>query len=602
MSDYNAQITYATDGSQTTFSFPFDYLRKTFIYCTSNGVALVYGTHYTVLDKEVEFASAPAAGTLRIQRRTSTDPLVSWADASVLRALDLTVFEVQCLHLAEETADAVKTDTADLAEEAAASAGAAASSASEAAASAGAAASSASEAAASAGAAASSASEAAASAGAAAAEVATAIANIKPPPGLTNYIASGRKFTVGADLNLSISAGVDSISGITVEREVGTIALHPRRAQLLYDTKAGTTGIIDATFPTADAGTVCRWDLSNWDGVSQIPSTAGANNLIPNGALTREVGWAGDYAIKGNGSSGYLVSANSTGFPTGNNPVELIIPTTYAKGNADYTLIGGYGVNSANGFYIYTAADNQIYIAAGGNIPTGFFPDETKYVFTLSHDGTTLRLRANGQVVYSAPATLNITATPLSIFRNGVLTGYYKGVIDYIELRNAPCTAAEIAAISNALLLPCRYYPSPAINEYTDICSVLPADAISLGFVRTGTTAPLESNGIDYKYGRREGAVGGNRRVFLGRVYASGTGTPVPFINPFGTRKFHPRFTWAADSEGTGECGVAAPYVYIIGDPNPDKIIVYCSATGWANVAFSWKTSGHIGCYAEVFD
>lgn len=44
---------------------------------------------------------------LKIYRETTTDPLVEWQDASVLRSADLSLQEVQLLHLAEETADKV---------------------------------------------------------------------------------------------------------------------------------------------------------------------------------------------------------------------------------------------------------------------------------------------------------------------------------------------------------------------------------------------------------------------------------------------------------------------------------------------------------------
>lgn len=49
----------------------------------------------------------PANSLLKIYRETTTDTIVSWNDASVLRAKDMSLQEVQLLHLAEETADKV---------------------------------------------------------------------------------------------------------------------------------------------------------------------------------------------------------------------------------------------------------------------------------------------------------------------------------------------------------------------------------------------------------------------------------------------------------------------------------------------------------------
>lgn len=69
----------------------------------------------------------------------------------------------------------------------------------------------------------------------------------------------------------------------------------------------------------------------------------------------------------------------------------------------------------------------------------------------------------------------------------------------------------------------------------SDIRSNLPADSISLGFVRTGGDSVTEINDADYKYGRREGVAGGNRKVFLGWRYFSGAGASYTWNNPFST-------------------------------------------------------------------
>lgn len=102
-------VTYKGDGTQRTFAFPFDYLRKSFIKVTLDDDNKEYGVDYTVTNKQVEFTTAPANGVvIVIYRETTTDRLVAWEDASVLRASDMTLFEVQLLHLAEETQDKVQ--------------------------------------------------------------------------------------------------------------------------------------------------------------------------------------------------------------------------------------------------------------------------------------------------------------------------------------------------------------------------------------------------------------------------------------------------------------------------------------------------------------
>lgn len=103
-----AQIFYQGNGTQTQYSFPFDYLRKAFVHVSlisdEKIEELTQGTDYTVNDRVVTLA-APTGLKIKIYRQTATKPLVGWADASVLRAADMTVQSTQLLHLAEETSD-----------------------------------------------------------------------------------------------------------------------------------------------------------------------------------------------------------------------------------------------------------------------------------------------------------------------------------------------------------------------------------------------------------------------------------------------------------------------------------------------------------------
>lgn len=103
-----AQIFYQGDGTQTQYSFPFAYLRKAFVHVSlisdEKIEELTQGTDYTVTDRVVTLA-APTGLKIKIYRVTTTKPLVGWADASVLRAADMTVQSTQLLHLAEETSD-----------------------------------------------------------------------------------------------------------------------------------------------------------------------------------------------------------------------------------------------------------------------------------------------------------------------------------------------------------------------------------------------------------------------------------------------------------------------------------------------------------------
>ena len=108
-----ATVTYTGDGTQTKYSFPFDYLRKAFVKVQDIAgdaiTELTFGTDYSIDGKQVTLAKAiPSGNHLKIYRQTTTEPLVEWQDASVLRSADLSLQEVQLLHLSEETLDRVQ--------------------------------------------------------------------------------------------------------------------------------------------------------------------------------------------------------------------------------------------------------------------------------------------------------------------------------------------------------------------------------------------------------------------------------------------------------------------------------------------------------------
>lgn len=106
-----ASVIYEWNASQLVYAFPFDYLRKKFVKVEdiyTNITELTIGVDYTVEDKQVRLVKGiPMGHSVKIYRETTTAPLVEWQDASVLRSADLSLQEVQLLHLAEETADRV---------------------------------------------------------------------------------------------------------------------------------------------------------------------------------------------------------------------------------------------------------------------------------------------------------------------------------------------------------------------------------------------------------------------------------------------------------------------------------------------------------------
>ena len=99
-------ITYTSNGSQTEYVIPFEYLRKSFVKVSVAEATQTYGTAYTVNGTALIFTTAPTSGAaIRIYRETPTDRLVDWTEGSVLKATDMTTQQVQTIHVLEETVD-----------------------------------------------------------------------------------------------------------------------------------------------------------------------------------------------------------------------------------------------------------------------------------------------------------------------------------------------------------------------------------------------------------------------------------------------------------------------------------------------------------------
>lgn len=110
-------IIYEGDGTRTDFTIPFDYLKKSFITVRLDPSTTLTGgdygdtgSDYYFLDKTtIRLKVAPASGeSLTIRRHTSaTERVVTFKDASILKATDLDTSQMQAFHIAEEGRDAI---------------------------------------------------------------------------------------------------------------------------------------------------------------------------------------------------------------------------------------------------------------------------------------------------------------------------------------------------------------------------------------------------------------------------------------------------------------------------------------------------------------
>ena len=107
---------YTGDGTTTDFTVPFDYLAKKFVKVSVGLTVLEGGDYgdtskdYYFLDKTtVRLKTAPQAGAeVTVRRYTSaTDRVVSFKDASILKATDLDTSSIQTIHIAEEGRDVI---------------------------------------------------------------------------------------------------------------------------------------------------------------------------------------------------------------------------------------------------------------------------------------------------------------------------------------------------------------------------------------------------------------------------------------------------------------------------------------------------------------
>lgn len=111
---YYARVEYQiTDKEQKTYNFPFPYLKKEFVHVAFIDAHrietdLTYGVDYTVDELTITLTGitpVPDDNSLVIYRDTSTTRIVSWSDASILLSKDMTLEQVQTLHLIEEAKD-----------------------------------------------------------------------------------------------------------------------------------------------------------------------------------------------------------------------------------------------------------------------------------------------------------------------------------------------------------------------------------------------------------------------------------------------------------------------------------------------------------------
>lgn len=103
-----ASVSFVGDGTTNKFYFGFDYINKQFVKVQigNEGQSLTYPSDYTVDDRSVVLKDTPTVGVaIRVYRETSSDRIVEWADGAFIKASQMTLENLQQLHLIEEAQD-----------------------------------------------------------------------------------------------------------------------------------------------------------------------------------------------------------------------------------------------------------------------------------------------------------------------------------------------------------------------------------------------------------------------------------------------------------------------------------------------------------------
>ena len=103
---------YTGNGSTTTYSFTFPYLKNSDVKVTLDSVLKTETTHYTISNTNIVFGTAPGNNVdIHIYRLTDVDTAQAvFAAGSSIRAADLNNNQTQNLYSAQEQEQKVRAD------------------------------------------------------------------------------------------------------------------------------------------------------------------------------------------------------------------------------------------------------------------------------------------------------------------------------------------------------------------------------------------------------------------------------------------------------------------------------------------------------------
>lgn len=357
-----------------------------------------------------------------------------------------------------------------------------------------------------------------------------------------------------------------------------------------------------------------EWRFDDED-VSSLKETNGINNGVLGDSVmpTQEKSQLGlGKALRFPGAAACYIDVGTMTLPVEFTIVAIVNPFQLTGLNRFF----GNKIGAAQTFMMCTAADTTAGVAfytgnQNGNtwINSGIKPDAGRENFIACRvTNKNFYFRVNRQSSIRANNTWHKQVADNCAIGACYGSDYaFKGTLSYLLVVPRALSDSEIQLLYDNLMVTGRK------NILDD---AVPSNAVAIGMVRADHESVFEYNDTDYKFGRRDGCCGGNRRVFLGFKYFSGSGS-LSWDNPFGTGRVKRYFTWAEDAYGTNEVeAMKMVYVYNSGwggcwpfsdsatGNDGEKIGCYISTTygGVTLYNSAWKTSGYIGCYAEVME
>jgi hypothetical protein len=307
------------------------------------------------------------------------------------------------------------------------------------------------------------------------------------------------------------------------DRNYKDITLPARRAVLIYrlknaasDSVTPSEGVVEAAFPAVGAQTL-RHIL---DGSTPIANTGsgGANAATKTGTVAPTDGRVG-LSGKGNGTDGLYTCASAAGVPAYASPSTRILMVDQFVSNGAAQTFYNDGVTA----FGCTAANN---LKVNG-VDTSYTLENGKpYKFTVAGDGagTSGEVSVNGAPVYSGAVFTNTAAVAPTYYAGAAGAEKSPSQIAYFEAYASRLTKAQIAAASNALLLPCRYGGGIQLATGGTAIGNLTTNGLAAMFdgnVAKGYTACSNSGAsINTAYGGKDWGAGVTKIITGFRVYA----------------------------------------------------------------------------------